>query len=654
MLDYATGERKLSLPTMPTKTATSKARKAHPDKLVPEQIAALETRMQLLAERNPSWKIKSDQSDRLYEYLAAQKITYLYDDELYEKFVDVDSNRTGKQEELLDAYLIQEVGEELHLHLFQFKFSKTYDGGISTKELYSFVDRMHRVFLRGDLEDEKTLAAYAEVRKAFDEARTANKRLKSRIRCHFVTNGQRLAVSDRPRLDEMREVYRFDRQTHGFTFEAYAGMDIYDLCEHGRIPIQDEVLELNYEFKDTSVLHHPIGANPSGMPLKAIVGFVNVNQLTRLVDRYSNNELFEKNVRFFLGGAKDVNKRIIGTVTSDQSSWFGFMNNGVSIIADSVHLNLPPAGKKVPVQLVNMQIINGCQTVNALYHAKHDPELRDRFQGNSNVLVRIYEIDPANKAFTDALILATNSQNAIRPEDQVANDPVQKALQELLRTYNIGYERKEGEKLSAKNFLLVLTKEDAALAYLGVFWKKASKLRNSLSRREFFRRNDEESDYAKVYSFQLTGEGALDAKVQQQNRERALQFIAAHVLVQRCRENVTALSSSSRKGALRKAGFYLAGIIHTRNHENLEKAIRAGAAEPPSAKIAQALVAEFQRYVDAGFSGAVNVFERQLRAFVDSNGKDEDAALKNSDFASKVFDAAKTDAPHPELNLTHS
>lgn len=43
------------------------------------------------------------------------------------------------------------------------------------------------------------------------------------------------------------------------------------------------------------------------------------------------------------------------------------MNNGVSITADAVQVGLPPSGKKVRVGLDNMQIINGCQTVNALF-----------------------------------------------------------------------------------------------------------------------------------------------------------------------------------------------------------------------------------------------------------------------------------------------
>src|SRR5207253_1881031 len=106
--------------------------------------------------------------------------------------------------------------------------------------------------------------------------------------------------------------------------------------------------------------------------------------------------------------------------------WFGFMNNGVSITAETVVVDLPPSKGKVKVRLKSMQIINGCQTVSALYHAKYAPELKDRFQGNSNVLVRIYQVEPANTAFLDALIIATNSQNAIRPEDLLSNDSIQK------------------------------------------------------------------------------------------------------------------------------------------------------------------------------------------------------------------------------------
>jgi hypothetical protein len=470
-------------------------------KLTPDQTLFLKEKMAHLAERNPSWGIKPDNFAELFIYLAVQKITYLYDDELFEGLKFVDTKKTGKSEELLDAYLILEQGDEVQLKLFQFKFRESYDGGISTQELYAFVDRMNRVFLRGDLQDAKTLEAFKEVRTALEEARAGNRRARTRIQCYFIHNGQNVSHTDAAKVQEIRDTFSHDRQTFGFTFETYGGVDIYSLCAHGRIPIQEELLDLNYEMGDRSLLHHDIGANPNGMPVQVLVGFANVNQLIRLVDRYSNNELFEKNVRLFLGTGKEVNRRIIETITGNQSAWFGFMNNGVSITADALEVDLPPSKQKVKVRLKGMQIINGCQTVNALYHAKYAPELRDRFQGNSNVLVRIHQIAPENKAFLDALIIATNSQNAIRPEDLLSNDSIQKTLQQIYHDYGIGYERKEGETLPGHGYSITFTKEQAGMAYLAVFMGFCSKLRNSLSRREFFRQGD---DYYRA--FNLRGE----------------------------------------------------------------------------------------------------------------------------------------------------
>ncbi len=71
--------------------------------------------MEELAGRNPSWGIQPIDYRRLYEYLAVQKITYLYDDELYDGLTHVDSKLTGLQEELLDAFLIVDNGEEIQL-----------------------------------------------------------------------------------------------------------------------------------------------------------------------------------------------------------------------------------------------------------------------------------------------------------------------------------------------------------------------------------------------------------------------------------------------------------------------------------------------------------------------------------------------------------
>lgn len=618
---------------------TSKATTMEGVKLTPEQILFLQDKMSHLAERNPSWAIVRNNYALLYNYLAVQKITFLYDDELFEGLKFVDHKMTGKSEELLDAYLIVDQGDVIQLKLFQFKFRENYDGGISTKELYAFVDRMNRVFLRGDLQDSKTLAAFKEVREALDEARLTNSHARTKIQCYYIVNGQNVSHTDDSKVQEIRDTFSHDRQAFGFTFETYGGLDIYSLCAYGRIPIQAEHLELSYEMGDRSFLHHNIGANPNGMPVQVLVGFVNVNQLIRLVDRYNNNELFEKNVRLFLGTGKDVNRRIIETITGNQSAWFGFMNNGVSITADEASVDLPPSKKKVKVRLKGMQIINGCQTVNALYYAKYAPELKDRFQGNSNVMVRIYQVDPANKSFLDALIIATNSQNAIRPEDLLSNDNIQKAFQELFREYGIAYERKEGETPPGSGHLMTFSKEQVAMAYLGVIQGEGARIRGSLKRREFFRQGD---DYYKV--FNLQGEegdsqpGLLpDSFIPGEDANlRALKMVAARCLEETCRTGIAAITDKKERGSLRKGAYFLARIIYLTQQSIIDSLITKAGSRERKAEVARKLMEAVTKIGESSLEVARPIFTKALKTYLAKAGGNEDAALKNSEFGRQV------------------
>ncbi len=81
-----------------------KAKRAVNDvKLSPDQIQFLKEKTEHLAKRNPSSGVSSTDQRGLYFYLAVQKITFLYDDELFESLKFVDHKKTGKSEELLDA-----------------------------------------------------------------------------------------------------------------------------------------------------------------------------------------------------------------------------------------------------------------------------------------------------------------------------------------------------------------------------------------------------------------------------------------------------------------------------------------------------------------------------------------------------------------------
>lgn len=601
----------------------------------------VERQMQRLALRNPSWGFEETDFKNLYPYLAVQKITFLQDDEVWELLQWTDFHVTGKQEELLDAYLILDQGDEIELKLFQFKFRDNYAGGVSTKELYAFVDRMNRVFLRADLQDEATLEAFVEVRKAIDEARKANpKARRIRIQCYFIVNGQDVSRTDHAKVDEIRNIYAQDRQTYGFTFETYGVQKIYDLITQGRVPIADETIEMLTDRNPEPFLLHDIGKNPNGMPLKVAVGFVNVNQFTRLVDRYSNNELFEMNVRYFLGTGREVNRRIIETITSDRSPWFGFMNNGVSITADKVIVDRPASGGKMRIHLENPQIINGCQTVNALYHAKYSKDLKDRFQGNSSVMVRIYEIDRDNRAFLDALIIATNSQNAIRPQDLLSNDPIQKVLQRTMGAYGIGYERKAGEDLPAQlGHKSILSKEDAGAAYLGIIEGTPSKLRNSLSRREFFSRGD---DYYRVFALIEVepGEKPEDAakrigeetELDQVGLRRALEILFAWLLREECGKRIANEPDKQKKGALRKATYFLGWLMYQAVHDQVATLLDKHQEEAPDPTIKNAFESLAKRTCSEWFDRSMAHFQKSQKLFIKSHGGNEDSTLKNTKF----------------------
>lgn len=608
------------------------------------QIEFLEEQMRQLAERNPSYKTESTDYRALFEYLAVQKITDLDEDQVFESLTPTDSAKTGMAEELLDAYLINNTGNQIELKLFQFKFTEKYNGGISTKELYAFVDRMNRVFLKGALQDETTLEAFKKVREALEAERNANPHARTRVQCYYIVNGQNVSPTDNRKLQEIQSAFTHDRQTHGFTFETYGGVEIYDLCEFGRVRIGREILELEYNYEEESYLHHRIGENSNDSPEQMVVGFVNVNQLIRLVERYSSNQLFEKNVRLFLGSRRGVNRSIIETVTTNRSPWFGFMNNGVSITAESIHVDKPPSKKKVRMQLDNMQIINGCQTVSALYHAKHSKDLKDRFQGNCSVMVRVYQVKPSSKAFLESLIVATNTQNRIRPENLLSNDKIQVTLQEIYQDYKIGYIRKEGEKFPKSKYNEVFTKEQAGLAYLGVVEGHCSRLRNSLSRREFFH---EGNHYFRV--FNLLGEkddsdlGRLpnDFIPDKNSNRRALEILAARSLVTAFRDRIDDIDDKQKRGSLRKGTYYLARIAYLKKKDDIHRQVEISANQRKKSDQALEVIKIANAAGSGTFDEACSIFLKTLKKYLKDNGGNEDAALKNTAFANAIDGAAQ-------------
>jgi hypothetical protein len=142
---------------------------------------------------------------------------------------------------------------------------------------------------------------------------------------------------------------------------------------------------------------------------QAYVGLVRAKDFINCVlcDPEGNlkEEVFDENIRAFLGEDNDVNQEIEQTLLDEQKKQkFSVLNNGITIIAPE--LSVTPNTKEI--DLTNYQIINGCQTSNILYLSRHNI--------NDDVKVVIKFIESPNPDVAADIITATNSQSQIATE----------------------------------------------------------------------------------------------------------------------------------------------------------------------------------------------------------------------------------------------
>lgn len=186
--------------------------------------------------------------------------------------------------------------------------------------------------------------------------------------------------------------------------------------------------------------------------------------LIKLADYYKfitedgrlNVRLFDANVRDYQGNT-EVNLEIEKTLKEPTGEDFWWLNNGVSIIAESV----APVGKTL--KLKEPQIVNGLQTSYEIYKylqnaaSKHD----DR-----HLMVRVIQIPDEEKANRDHIIKATNSQTQIPKGSLRSTDPIHRMIEEYLCDHGLYYDRRKSYYSNqGKAIDKIVTIESLAQAY---------------------------------------------------------------------------------------------------------------------------------------------------------------------------------------------
>ena len=190
---------------------------------------------------------------------------------------------------------------------------------------------------------------------------------------------------------------------------------------------------------------------------KTLVSIITGDEIVNLRQQY-RYKLFDKNLRFGLGKNK-INKGITKTAISEPENFY-FFNNGITITSKGFR-HRPTSGS---LRIDYPQIINGAQTVNAIYEAfkelknklarknpscDADADAKKEFS-RIKLLFRVIQDEEKDgkktSVFEENVIRFNNSQNSIKETDFYANNPEQIKLQELFSKDGYFYETKRGDR----------------------------------------------------------------------------------------------------------------------------------------------------------------------------------------------------------------
>lgn len=140
---------------------------------------------------------------------------------------------------------------------------------------------------------------------------------------------------------------------------------------------------------------------------QAYIAIVNAKEYVKAIaldaEGKLKEEIFEENVRAYLGSDALNNTKISDTLKGDRPYLFSVLNNGVTIIANELAVQ----SNNKTFDLTNYQVINGCQTTNTLF------ENLEYLNDNIELPIKFIELNDTDIA--NKIVTATNSQTQIEP-----------------------------------------------------------------------------------------------------------------------------------------------------------------------------------------------------------------------------------------------
>ena len=364
-----------------------------------------------------------DSEATAFQYFALSKILKIDDDEIRTAITD------GGDDRGIDAVYIDSRPERRVIHLFQFKYVATFDR-VGKSFPSNEVDKIQSFLeccLRKDASLERTCNPLLwnkvqDLWEALEEAVYS-------IHIHLCNNATGLIQSHAARFEEALRPYQ------------HAVLTQHDLVWFSRHLSKGATVDREF---DLGLVEDQYYGRTDGFA-KGLIGTVRGDAIVRLIanpdfPQEVDDTLFEDNIRLYLGEENEINRKILTTALSERNTQFWYLNNGITIVCD--RMDYQPRSANPKVRMVNPQIVNGGQTCHALFEAARSDLTRIY---DVKLLLRV--IETADRAFTNSIAEATNSQTPIRSRDIRSNDSIQIRIENALRGHGYFYERKNDQHI---------------------------------------------------------------------------------------------------------------------------------------------------------------------------------------------------------------
>ena len=431
-----------------------------------------------------SQRIPSDRRDEAFEYFAFEQLLRdadLSDAEITSGWVD------GQNDGGIDGFFILVNGHPL-IEVESFVWPRS---GCEL-EVWIITCKHHETFLQPPLDN--LAASVAELL----DLSLDNEELKGAYSEQVLNKRTELSVAYRkvsPRLQQFRISFvyasRGDTNKIGESITARAEQiistahDLFGNCEANFSFIGARELLDTYRKVRTFSVELPF--------LEALTRGERYVLLCKLSDYYEfvideekklRRYLFDSNVRAFMG-LNRVNEDIRDTLNTADSPDFWWLNNGVTILANSASVT----GKSI--QLEGVQIVNGLQTTESIYR-----HFRDGGGDPHSRAVLVKVVVSTDPAVRDSIIRATNNQSAVELASLHATDKIQRDIEDILLQHGIFYERRTNfYKNEGRAASELVTPLYLAAGFVSLVLKSPSVATNLRSK---FMRSDE--SYERVFS----------------------------------------------------------------------------------------------------------------------------------------------------------